>query len=149
MILNYKRFNESLSKYDIKYDVEDILIDLKDEGYSFSVTVSYDYKIYLFVKINGLNTFNGSYLKWKDIEEHILRINDLVSDKFSPIRIYYKTVEKDGRVFNRNDRDTIRWTEFIDETPKIGLYVSSEIKRKDIKEKGLLYFSIEYEEKTI
>lgn len=124
---------------ELKLELEDSLLDLRDDGFNTAVRFSKDYKMHLFV---AFLDYQSKTATWDDIKDYVERVNTMV-DKFEPVGIYYKIIQPDGRVFNRNDRDFISWDDL--DLLKFGL---SEKWPEMTTIKKLCFFAIEYIEKV-
>lgn len=127
-----KRFENQLSNEDIAKEavseIEPYLIDLKDDDYPAEITISMDYVAHLFLNITN---YQNKSVSWKDIKETINRIINSVNDNFQIVTVFYKIRNKDGRIFNRNDRETKSLKNFekvISENDEL-VYLSFEFKQ--------------------
>lgn len=134
---------------ELKLELEDALIDLKDDGFNAEVKFSKDYKMHLFITFLD---YQSKTATWNEIKDYVDRVN-IISDKFDPVGIYYKVMQPDGRVFNRNDRDFVGWDDLqsvVDELeksvmPKVPTPLTTYYPGL---EKKLCFFAIEYIEKV-
>lgn len=84
MIKKYKKYineqNSLAQRKALEYDLDDILIELKDEGYDFYVEIlKKSIRVIIFSKGKAIS--NKSFLLTKDIEYYILRIDDYLRNK--------------------------------------------------------------------
>lgn len=111
---SYKLF-ESTTDMEIaelaKQEIEDILIFLKDNGCHVKVQAMMDEHSIVFVNI--LN-YDNNPIMWSDIKDDIDRAIECVNDRFIPATAYYKVIQPDGRVFNKNNRDVDPWSRFYE-----------------------------------
>jgi hypothetical protein len=94
-----------------KQDLDDVLIYLKDQGYKSEVKFFMDYHAELSILITD---YQGKKIKWDDIKDDVERAMEVVSDRFIPTEVFYKELQSDGRVFNRNQREETSWPRFLD-----------------------------------
>ena len=104
-LIKHKLFETRLER-DIK-EIEDALIYLRDEGFNINITVANDYGLFIYVRI--LDYLNKP-VKWIDIKDDVERSVEVATlNNFAPITVYYKEIQKDGRIFNRHDRESVNW----------------------------------------
>ena len=113
----------------IKSEIEDVLLELKDDYFEPTVTVSKDYKTHIFLNIIN---YQSKSAKWELIKDTIFRINNMLQGQFTPRTTYYKIIQPDGRIFNKGSRDIESWEEFDE-------FVT-------LKDPTLCFFSLEYVE---
>lgn len=140
--MKYLRKFESHDNYNqLKQEIEDVLLDLSDDGYNPKVTLSPDYKMHVYV---SLLDYNDKPCDWDDLKEYITRVNELTKEYLKPTIVYYKLCQPDGRVFNKGNRDTERWDIFSSKFWEDDTYWPFSYKR-GTKEKPLLAFlTLEY-----
>lgn len=109
---------EGLSKSEIKSSVDeisDILLSLKDDGFPIKVKSESEYgssNIYVNILDYDFSKSRKNQVKWVEISDDVERVVNAVSDKYLPIEVYYKFVQPDGRIFNRNEREFCSWESF-------------------------------------
>jgi hypothetical protein len=86
-------------------EMELILLPFSDSGCSVEVKLVKDYVYHIFMRILNYDSdplkFDSE--KWDDID----RAFDFSKQNgFSINKVYYKVVREDGRIFNKNNRDT-------------------------------------------
>lgn len=103
-IKSYNESKESLTYSEILYNIKDILSPISDLGYEIEAKLVKDYVYHIFVEI--LNYTDKILEFTSEIEDEIIRLNEFVNNNgFIIKKIYYKKVESDGRIFNRNERN--------------------------------------------
>ena len=93
-----------------KQDLDDILIYLKDDVFNVDVRVVMDYHANLFVDIMD---YSNKPVLWKDIKDDVERGIEVVSDRFRPSTVYFRVLDKNGKITGNKDRDTRTWEDFI------------------------------------
>ena len=129
----------------IKHELEDVLLELNDEGFNSKVTFNKDYKMHLFVQFLDYQSEKAS---WDDINDCVERVNK-IADKFIPVGVYYKIMQPDGRIYNRNEREYISLgIHYTDELPNVSpINDAIDVIKFNLRgERRLCFFSIEYVE---
>lgn len=114
-----RAYKESVKiNYDnILQDIEDILLPIGDMGYNIKVEIIRDYKVMEYVPyhifINVVDYGNEPLLFDDVVEDEFDRLFDYLKQNDIEInQVYYKKVEPDGRIFNRNSRDSLNISYF-------------------------------------
>jgi hypothetical protein len=119
---------KKLSKRDakeIKSNIDEILLPLSDLNLRVITRLEYDEYSIISIRIES-EWANGKIYPfyWSDIEDDFLRIFDYINNETSglpdyiPGKLYYKEVQKDGRIFNKNHKDSLYLNDFIDQINK-------------------------------
>lgn len=111
-----KLFNESnnfLTYRDIMEEIKEILLPISDLGWEIGVEMTKDIdtnRIYV-----RIVRYDEPALVWnKEIEDEFNRLQDFsLENGFKLSKVYYKSEEPDGRVFNRNDRKIVSYDSFL------------------------------------
>jgi hypothetical protein len=122
--MKYLRRFESKSN-DIKEVIEDILLPIKDLNLRVNVRLEQDEYSIIVIRIEPIDTSDRRGFYWSDIEDDFLRVIDYTKGQYVPGDVYYKEIQPDGRIFNKNTRDNLPLSSFIKYNTKNKLYTLS------------------------
>jgi len=107
------RFSKKDPK-EVKSNIEDILIPLGDLNLRVIVRLEYDEYSLISIRIESEWADGRKYLfDWIDIEDDFLRIFDYIKGEYVPGKIYFKEVQQDGRIFNKNNKESLYLEDFM------------------------------------
>ena len=108
-----------------KEQLDDVLVYLKDDGYIAEVEVVMDYHAHIFLRLFDYQ--NKKEPLWKEIKDDIERCIEVIKDTFEPMTVYFKVIQPNGKIINKNNRDVTNWDSFKN-------YITDDTK--------LIYFSL-------
>lgn len=88
-------------------EIENILLDIKDDDYPLDIAISMDYEAHIFITITN---YQNKPISWSDIKPYLYHIQDEIKD-FAIDIIYYKQ-EINGKIYNKRERETLSWIKF-------------------------------------
>ena len=103
-----KRFNESMDHKEIKATLDDILLELSDEGFDIHCNVGWSVGTTSFeIRVDR----NGTSFKWEDISETMNRIYNYLSSLGEKISLgFFNENDEFFRISDRLEYDTLeRW----------------------------------------
>lgn len=109
----YKSIAVPGAKDEIIDDIKEILLPISDLGYNIDVKLIFDIRYHIFISI--LNYKYPILELTEEIIDEFDRLNNFIKNyNFKIDTVYYKKVAKDGRVFNREYRETSSYDFFRD-----------------------------------